>query len=163
MAFTIKKRRHAPRAPLARPVSVRAGTAEQVGRGIEVGIGGMSLWVNPAPPKGQMVTLSFFLPASPRQITAMAEVVWATPPVEGRKASRMGVRFVALSREERDEIRAFVNRLARHYRDLNMLLAMNEWKLDQIKALTAKALVDGYRDIKELKDKVRKAMDGFRL
>lgn len=163
MAFTLKKRRRALRAPLTRPVRVRQGEAERSGRGIEVGVGGMSLWVHPAPTAGQVITLVFSLPNSLRPITAMAEVVWATPAAGERKSGRMGVRFVALPREDREEIRAYVNRLAKHYRDLHILLAMNQWKMDQIRDLTTRAHLDGYRDIKDLKDKVRRAMDGFRL
>lgn len=163
MAFTLKKRRHALRAPLTRPVRVRQGEAERSGRGIEVGVGGMSLWVHPLPAAGQVVTLIFSLPNSLRPITAMAEVVWATPAAGERKSGRTGVRFVALPREDREEIRAYVNRLAKHYRDLHILLAMNQWKMDQIRVLTARAHLDSYRDIKDLKDKVRRAMDGFRL
>jgi c-di-GMP-binding flagellar brake protein YcgR len=163
MGFTVKKRRQAFRAPLNRPVQIKHGSAELPGRGIEVGIGGMSLWVNESLPKNGMVTVMFNLPASARQIVAMSEVVWSNPPIDGSRSGKIGVRFVALPREQREEIRAFVNRQAKHYRDLHMLLAMNEWKMEKLRELTAQAHLDAYRDIKDLKDRVRKAMDGFRL
>ena len=163
MSFRLKKRRSTPRAPLNRPVRVKVGNKEYQGRGIEVGIGGMSLWIGPVPDKGRMVTVTFSLPSSARQITAMSEVAWSTSNIAKGKKGRMGIRFVALPRDEREEIRSFVTRLARHYRDLHIMLAMNQWKLDRLKELTDAACVPPYSDVKELKERVKKAMDGFRL
>ena len=163
MSFRLKKRRRTPRAPLNRPVRVKIGSKENNGRGIEVGIGGMSLWMEPVPKKGQMVTVTFSLPGSARQIIAMSEVAWSTPAVAKQKKGRMGIRFVALPRDEREEIRSFVTKLARHYRDLHIMLAMNQWKMDRLKELTEAACVPAYSDLKELKERVKKAMDGFRL
>ncbi len=163
MGFRLKKRRRVPRAPLNRPVEVKIERREVMGRGIEVGIGGMSVWLESPPDKGKMVTVTFSLPGSARRITAMSEVAWNRPPVSGKRIGRMGIRFVALPRDERAEIRTFVTRLARHYRDLHIMLAMNQWKLDRVKKLTDEAHVQPYRDIKELKERVKKAMDGFRL
>lgn len=163
MSFRLKKRRRAPRAPLNRPVRIKIGERERNGRSIEVGIGGMSLWLDRAPGKGRMVTLYFNLPGSPQRITAMAEVAWSRPAVGGGRKGQMGVRFVALPRDERERIRTYVTHLARHYRDLHIMLAMNRWKLDRVMELTEAAHMPPYRDIKELKDRVKKAMDGFRL
>jgi len=163
MTFRLKKRRKVPRAPLNRPVQVKVGNGTRNGRGIEVGIGGMSIWIEKPPDKGKMVTVTFSLPSSACRITAMAEVAWVTQAPEGKRNGRMGIRFVALPRDEREEIRSFVTRLARHYRDLHIMLAMNQWKLDRIKELTEAAHVPAYRDVKELKERVKKAMDGFRL
>lgn len=163
MSFRLKKRRSTPRAPLNRPVRVKVGDKERQGRGIEVGVGGMSLWLDAVPQKGQMVTVSFSLPNSAKQITAMSEVAWSKSGSSSQKRGRMGIRFVALPRDEREEIRSFVTRLARHYRDLHIMLAMNQWKLDRLKELTDAACVPPYSDVKELKERVKKAMDGFRL
>lgn len=163
MTFRLKKRRRVPRAPLNRPVEIKVEDKARKGRGIEVGIGGMSIWLEKPPHEGQMVTVTFSLPASARRITAMAEVAWVKPAPEGKRNGRIGIRFVALPRDEREEIRTFVTRLARHYRDLHIMLAMNQWKLERIKELTEAAHVPAYRDVKELKDRVKKAMDGFRL
>jgi len=162
MAFHLRKRRRVPRAPMNRPVQVQAGDNTLMGKGIETGIGGMSLWLDQPPEKGSMVTVSFSLPGSARSITAMSEVVWSQPRSQGKRVGRMGVRFVALPREERQEIRGFVNRLAKNYRDLHILLAMNEWKMERLKELTRRVGVTSYRDLKDLKARVAKAMDGFR-
>lgn len=142
---------------------MKIGSKDSSGRGIEVGIGGMSLWMEAVAKKGQMVTVTFSLPGSARQITAMSEVAWATAGAARQKKGRMGIRFIALPRDEREEIRSFVTRLARHYRDLHIMLAMNQWKLDRLKELTEAACVPPYSDVKELKERVKKAMDGFRL
>ena len=163
MGFRVKKRRRTPRAPLSRPVEIKAGRREALGRGIEVGIGGMSIWVEKPPEKGQMVTVTFSLPGSARRITAMSEVAWLQPAPKGKRNGRIGIRFIALPRDEREEIRSFVTHLARHYRDLHIMLAMNQWKLDRVKELTDAAHLPPYRDMKELKDRIKKAMDGFRL
>jgi Tfp pilus assembly protein PilZ len=163
MSFRLKKRRRAPRAPLSRPVQIRLAEREIVGRGIEVGIGGMSIWLEGPPDKGKMVTVTFSLPGVARRITAMSEVAWAKPAAPGKRNGRIGIRFVALPRDEREEIRTFVTRLARHYRDLHIMLAMNQWKLDRVKQLTEAAHIPAYRDVKELKERVKRAMDGFRL
>lgn len=163
MGFRLKKRRRAPRAPLSRPVQVKLADQETTGRGIEVGIGGMSIWLEGPPEQGKMVTVTFHLPGCARRITAMSEVAWSMPAAAGKRNGRIGIRFVALPREEREEIRSFVTRLARHYRDLHIMLAMSQWKLDRVKSLTESAHIPAYRDIKELKERVQKAMDGFRL
>jgi hypothetical protein len=163
VAYSIKKRRHAIRAPLIRPVQVNLGDKQVMGQGIEVGTSGMSLWMNEVPEKGKMVTLSFFLPSNSRHILAMSEVSWRQPPIPDVRAGKVGVRFVALPREEREEIRSFINRIAKLYRDLNILLAKDDWKMEQVRAITEAAFVGSYRDIKDLKDKVRRAMDGLRL
>ncbi|MBN2495117.1 MAG: PilZ domain-containing protein [Deltaproteobacteria bacterium] len=163
MAFHLKRRRKAPRAPLNRAVQFKMGSEELSGRGIEVGVGGMSIWAERVPDKGSMVTLRFSLPGSARQVTAMAEVVWSRSPAGGKRNGSMGVKFIALPRDERNEIRSFVTRMARQYRDLHILLAMNEWKMERLKELTEAAHLSSYRDIKELKEKIKKAMDGFRL
>jgi hypothetical protein len=162
MAFTLKKRRKVPRAPLNRPVLVKSGEREFTGRGIEVGVGGMSLWLDNLP-RTPMLTVHFSLPGSSRRITAMAERVWTRPAAGEGRAAQLGVRFVALPRDEREEIRTYVTKLARCYRDLHILLAMNEWKLDRVQTLTQAAHIAAYRDMKELKERVQKAMDGFRL
>lgn len=162
MAYHLRKRRKTPRAPLNRPVQFELEGTKHMGKGVEVGIGGMSVWSDKTPSKGKMVTVNFSLPGSPRRIIAMAEVAWSKPAIKGRRMGRMGVRFVALPREERSEIRSFVTRLAKHYRDLHILLAMNEWKMERLRELAKRANLTSYRDVKELKERVTKAMDGFR-
>jgi uncharacterized protein (TIGR02266 family) len=162
MAFHLRKRRKAARAPLNRPVQIQKDQRKFMAKGAEVGVGGMSMWTDKPPKKGQMITVNFSLPGSARRITAMSEVVWSKPPSGGNRTGRMGIRFIALSRDDRDEIRSFVTRLAKHYRDLHILLAMNKWKMDRLKELTKRAHLTSYRDIKELKQRVSKAMDGFR-
>lgn len=162
MAYHLHKRRKAPRAPLNRPVQLQAGKHKLVCRGIEVGSGGMSLWSEKAFQPDTMVTVSFSLPASATTITAMARVAWCRQPASARSLARLGMQFVALSREERENIRSFVNRLAKNYRDLHILLAMNQWKMDQLQQLARRANLDSYRDVQDLKKKVAKAMDGFR-
>lgn len=162
MAFHLRKRRKAPRAPLNRPVQILQEKNKYMAKGAEVGIGGMSMWTDKVVDQGKMVTITFSLPGSARRITAMSEVVWSKPPASGSRSGRMGVRFIALSREEREEIRTFVTRLAKNYRDLHILLAMNKWKMDRLKELTKRVHLTSYRDIKELKRRVSKAMDGFR-
>jgi len=162
MAFTLKKRRKAPRAPLNRPIAITAAGQELKGRGIEVGIGGMSLWIDRLP-AATVLTVTFSLPGSARRITAMGERVWARPAAADRRPAQLGLRFVALPRDEREEIRTFVTKLSRHYRDLHILLAMNEWKLDRIQDLVKVAHIPAFRDMKDLKERVQKAMDGFRL
>lgn len=162
MAYHLRKRRKTPRAPLNRPVQFELDGKKHMGKGLEVGIGGMSVWSDKIPSKGKMVTVNFSLPGSAKRIVAMAEVAWSKPPAKGKRKGRMGVRFVALPREERSEIRSFVTRLAKHYRDLHILLAMNKWKMDRLRELAKKANLGSYRDVKELKARVTKAMDGFR-
>lgn len=162
MAYHLRKRRKTPRAPLNRPVQFELDGKKHMGKGLEVGIGGMSVWSDTIPDKGKMVTVNFSLPGSARRIIAMSEVAWSKPPVRGKRKGRMGVRFVALPREERGLIRSFVTRLAKHYRDLHILLAMNKWKMERLRELAKKANLGSYRDIKELKARVTKAMDGFR-
>ena len=162
MAFHLRKRRQAPRAPLNRPVQVQVDGRKRMSKGVEVGVGGMSVWTDQVLEKGSMVTLTFTLPGSAHNITAMAEVAWCKPPPAGKRSGRMGVRFVALPREEREHIRSYVNRLAKHYRDLHILLAMNKWKMERLKELTKRVNLTSYRDIQELKELVNKAMDGFR-
>lgn len=162
MAYHLRKRRKAPRAPLNRPVELRVESKKTVGKGIEVGVGGMSVWCEKIFDKEVMVTLTFSLPGSAKRITAMAKVAWTKPPPAGKKTGRMGVQFVALPREERDEIRSFVNRLAKNYRDLHIMLSMNKWKMERLKQLTRRLHLSSYRDIQELKRRVNKAMDGFR-
>jgi Tfp pilus assembly protein PilZ len=162
MAYHLRKRRKTPRAPLSRPVQFELEGTKHMGKGVEVGVGGMSVWADKIPSKGKMITVNFSLPGSPRRIIAMAEIAWSKPAVKGKRMGRMGVRFVALPREERDEIRSFVTRLAKHYRDLHILLAMNEWKMERLRELAKRANLTSYRDVKELKERVTKAMDGFR-
>ncbi|HUU02474.1 MAG TPA: PilZ domain-containing protein [Myxococcota bacterium] len=162
MAYHLRKRRKAPRAPLNRPVELSVESKKHVGKGIEVGVGGMSIWCEKVYQSDVMVTLTFSLPGSARRITAMAKVAWIKAPAAGKKTGRMGVQFVALPREERDEIRSFVNRLAKNYRDLHIMLSMNKWKMERLKQLTSSLHLSSYRDIQELKRRVSKAMDGFR-
>ena len=162
MAYHLRKRRQAPRAPLNRPVEFNADGKKNMGKGIEVGIGGMSAWTEKVHEQDAMVTVTFSLPGSARRITAMSKVAWVKAAATGKRASRIGVKFVALPREERDEIRSFVNRLAKNYRDLHIMLSMNKWKMDRLKILTKRLHLGSYRDIKELKKRVIKAMDGFR-
>jgi len=162
MAFTLKKRRKAPRAPLNRPIEVTVGGQQIKGRGIEVGIGGMSLWLDRVP-EAAVINVTFSLPGSAHRITAMCERMWSCPPAGERRSAQLGVRFVALSRDEREEIRIYVTKLARTYRDLHILLAMNEWKLDRVQELVRVAHIPAFRDLKDLKERVQKAMDGFRL
>jgi len=162
MAYHLRKRRRAPRAPLNRPVELSIDGSKHMCKGVEVGIGGMSVWTDKILEKNSMVTVTFSLPGSVRRITAMTKVAWAKPPASGKKNGRMGIQFVALPREERDEIRSFVNRLAKNYRDLHIMLSMNKWKMDRLKKLTKRVHLSSYRDIQELKEKVSKAMDGFR-
>jgi Tfp pilus assembly protein PilZ len=162
MAYHLRKRRRAPRAPLNRPVEFKVDSSKHVGKGVEVGVGGMSIWTDKVYEKEKMCTITFSLPGSARRITAMAKVAWSKAPPEGRRKGRMGLQFVALPREEREEIRSFVNRLAKNYRDLHIMLSMNKWKMDRLKQLTKRVHLSSYRDIQELKKKVSKAMDGFR-
>ncbi|MBW1872326.1 MAG: PilZ domain-containing protein, partial [Deltaproteobacteria bacterium] len=119
-------------------------------------------WTEKIHEKDAMVTVTFSLPGSARRITAMSKVAWVKAAPTGKRTSRIGVKFVALPREERDEIRSFVNRLAKNYRDLHIMLSMNKWKMDRLKILTKRLHLGSYRDIKELKKRVIKAMDGFR-
>ena len=162
MAYHLRKRRKTPRAPLNRPVQFEFDGKKHMGKGVEVGVGGMSVWSDKIPSRGNMVTVNFSLPGSPKRIVAMAEVAWSKPAIKGKRKGRMGVKFVALPREERGEIRSFVTRLAKHYRDLHILLAMNKWKLERLRELAKKANLTSYRDVKELKERVTKAMGGFR-
>ena len=145
-----------------KPVQLRLKEKISAGRGIEVGVGGMSLWLDHEIAQGAMVTLGFILPRAAKRITAMAEVMWCKPAGSNRRKAQVGVKFVALQRDERALIRSFVTKRTRHYRDLHIMLAMNEWKMEKLKELTKAAGLTTYRDIKELKTKIRKAMAGFR-
>ena len=162
MAYHLRKRRQAPRAPLNRPVELIVDGKKAMGKGVEVGTGGLSAWMETPHKKNVMVTVRFSLPGSMRRITAMARVAWSKAPGAGKTTGRLGLQFVALPREEREDIRSFVNRLAKQYRDLHIMLAMNKWKMDKLKDLTKQLNLSSYRDVKELKKKVTKAMDGFR-
>ena len=58
--------------------------------------------------------LEFFLPASPKVITARVKVVWnRKTSVQKFLYSGMAVKFVELSEEDRREITEFVNRFNR--------------------------------------------------
>ncbi len=145
-----------------KPIQLKLKKKTSMGRGIEVGVGGMSLWLDDEIERGAMVTLGFILPRAAKRIIAMAEVMWCKPASSNRRKARVGVKFIALQRDERALIRAFVTKRARHYRDLHIMLAMNEWKMEKLKELTKAAGLTSYRDIKELKTKIQKAMAGFR-
>lgn len=162
MAYHLQKRRRAQRAPLNRPVEMSVGRGKMIARGIEVGTGGMSVWCEKQLQIGEMVTVSFSLPASAIQLTAMARVVWQKPAPAGQAWWRIGLQFVVLPREERQLLRSFILKLARNYRDLHILLSMNKWKLEQLQELARKAHLSSFRDVQDLKRKVAKAMDGFR-
>jgi c-di-GMP-binding flagellar brake protein YcgR len=161
MAFHLQKRRRAHRAPLNRPVQISGTGGGQTARGIEVSTGGMSLWMQSQPKAGSMVTVNFTLPGSAFQITAMARVVWEKA-AGGKGWYKAGLQFVALPREERNIIGSYVNKLARCYRDLHILLSMNKWKFEQLQELARQANLESFRDVQDLKQKVARALDGFR-
>ncbi|RME24177.1 MAG: hypothetical protein D6806_10030 [Deltaproteobacteria bacterium] len=162
MSLQRRGRRSALRAPLNRPVKFAQGGKEFEGKGIEVGTGGMSLWCTEPLPAGTMTTVSFTIPGRSIAITAMARVVWSRQPARGRKFGRMGLQFVALERRDRQAIHSFVNKLARNYRDLHIMLSTNKWQLEQLRQLASKARLEGFSDVQELKRRVARALEGFR-
>jgi CheY-like chemotaxis protein len=99
------ERRRNVRVPVELPVSLFAGADEQQITTLDISEGGMAVRVPRYVPKSRGVRIRFTLPGVDYQVECAAEVAWKNP------GSNTGVRFLELSREHRQQLKAW---LARH-------------------------------------------------
>lgn len=162
MAFHLSRRRRSHRAPFNRRVQIKNADSKSDCRSLNISMAGMALTTESMPKEGTVFTLTFSLPGSIQRIAAMSEVAWTRKLGKSKRKYKVGLRFIALGREEREEIDSFVKRLERSYRDLHFLLSKDQWQLEQIHKLAERSYLTPYKDTQELKKRVNRAMDGFR-
>ncbi len=95
-------RRNTPRIAVAVPVSYQAGGAISGARTQDVGRGGVAIRTMEPLPLGTSIELTFRLPGSSKDITAMGRVAWSDRRVG------MGVQFERLTAEAQVVLNAFV-------------------------------------------------------
>ncbi len=99
------ERRRNVRVPIELPVTLFAGADQQRITTLDLSEGGMAVRVPRYIPKSRGVRIRFTLPGVDYVIDCAAEVAWKNP------GSNTGVRFLELSREHRQQLKAW---LARH-------------------------------------------------
>jgi CheY-like chemotaxis protein len=95
-----ENRRRSTRAPIQTEVSCEVGSRTVRGVTWNLSQGGMQVEADGLQP-GEMVRVSFHLPASRIDITAAGTVVWA-------KNTRQGIRFTKVSEQNQKSIRDFI-------------------------------------------------------
>lgn len=99
------ERRRNVRVPVELPVTLFAGADEQRITTLDLSEGGMAVRIPRHVPKSRGVRIRFTLPEVDCELECAAEVAWKNP------GSNTGVRFLELSREHRQQLKAW---LARH-------------------------------------------------
>jgi ActR/RegA family two-component response regulator len=99
------ERRRNVRVPIELPVDLIAGADQQRITTLDISEGGMAVRVPRNIPKSRGVRIKFTLPGIDYVVNCAAEVAWKNP------GSQTGVRFLELSREQRQQLKAW---LARH-------------------------------------------------
>jgi ActR/RegA family two-component response regulator len=99
------ERRRNVRVPIELPVDLIAGADQQRITTLDISEGGMAVRVPRNIPKSRGVRIKFTLPGIDYVVNCAAEVAWKNP------GPQTGVRFLELSREHRQQLKAW---LARH-------------------------------------------------
>jgi|GEM_PF-806325 len=87
----------------------------------DLGTGGVFIETNSPLPMGATLDLTFTIPDSKQTLRTSGKVIWAQPPVEGRKnlTPGMGVQFEGFTGEQRSALEEFVRRT--HGQTLNQV------------------------------------------
>ena len=103
-AALIEERRQYQRAPLAVPVSCAWEGRRAVGKAVNVSASGLLLRLSECPEPSSVLRLDFILPR-PQQWLELKALVARTAP-----ENQLGVKFIGLSREQRELLMAYTDR-----------------------------------------------------
>lgn len=124
-------------------------------------IGGGGLFFETALPlsKGDVVLLRFRLACLDEPVVVKGEIRWVSAPTAVPRG--VGVAFIDLDAGKRQQIVEFVAERGNVLCEVDEMLDDPEIDLSQLRALLAKVDLDGADSLEEVRDRVKKGLDGF--
>ena len=159
MAASYRQVRQYERAPIRERGTMVVNGESHAGMVSRIGGGGLFFETNLPLTKGQTVLLRFRLACLEEPLVVKGEVRWVSGP--GGTPEGVGVAFIDLDARKRQQIVEFVAERGNVLCEVDEMLDTSDLDLPQLRALLAKVDLDGADSLEEVRDRVKKGLDGF--
>ena len=159
MAASYRQVRQYERAPIRERGTMVVNGETHAGMVSRIGGGGLFFETNLPLQKGQTVLLRFRLACLEEPLVVKGEIRWVS--ATGATPSGVGVAFIDLDARKRQQIVEFVAERGNVLCEVDEMLDTPDLDVSQLRALLAKVDLDGADSLEEVRDRVKKGLDGF--